>query len=212
MVRFIIIRHGYSQGNKEKRFSGQMDVPLDEAGLSQAKSTAEYILKNYEVDSIYSSDLVRAYETVKPIAEALGKKVVTCDGLREIDVGDWEGMPIVDVAEKYPESLAFYKQTPGLVRFEGGESFREATDRALRTMEKIAAENEGKTVIVGTHGGIVRALRVAWMGLPLSKMQEVPHVPNSSVTVVDYENGNATFVLEGYNDHLAEKASEVGFQ
>ena len=79
-------------------------------------------------------------------------------------------------------------------------------------MEKIAAENEGKTVIVGTHGGIVRALRVAWMGLPLSKMQEVPHVPNSSVTVVDYENGRAEFSLVGYNDHLTEKASEVGFQ
>ncbi len=212
MVRFIIIRHGYSQGNKEKSFSGQMDVPLDEAGFAQAKSTAEYVLKNYVVDSVYSSDLCRAVDTVKPIADALGKEVVTCKGLREVDVGDWEGMLIADVAEKYPESFASYKQTPGLARFDGGESFQEAADRTMGTMEKIAAENEGKTVVIGTHGGIVRSLQVLWSGLPMSRMQEVPMAPNSSVTVVDYENGHAEFLLVGYNEHLTEKASEVGFQ
>ena len=89
MIKFIIVRHGFSCGNKEKRFSGQLDVSLDEIGYSQAKSIAEYVLSNFSVDRIYSSDLSRAYDTVKPVADALGQDVVKCRELREVDVGLW---------------------------------------------------------------------------------------------------------------------------
>ena len=212
MTRFIIIRHGYSQGNKEKRFSGQKDVPLDDAGIVQAKDTAEYVLNHYTVDSVYSSDLCRAYDTVKPIADALDKQVMTCKDLREVDVGNWTGVPFAEVAEKYPEKFAAYKQAPGLNQFRDGESFAEVRDRALRAMAEIAAQNEGKTVVVGTHGGVIRILRGEWTGVGLDKLQDVPHVPNCSVTVVDYENGRANILLVGYNDHLTQKDSEAKFQ
>ena len=212
MVTFLVIRHGFSRGNKENRFSGQMDVPLDETGILQAKATAEYVLSQFKVDSVYASDLSRAVDTVKPIAEALGQSVHTCKELREVDVGDWQDRINEEIAQMYPESLAVYRKTPGLTRFDGGESFIEAQQRSLETIARIAAENEGKTVVVGTHGVIVRALQVAWLGMSMAQMQEIPYVPNCAVTVVNYENGKAEIVLSGYADHLTEKTELVDVQ
>ncbi len=212
MVTFIIIRHGYSLGNKEKRFSGQMDVPLDEAGRSQAISTADYILKNFQVDSIYSSDLSRAYETVKPIADALGLEVSKYKELREVDVGDWQGKLIEDVKIEYPDSFARYKENPGLSRFDGGEGYADMMQRGRLAFEKIAAENEGKTVVVGTHGGVIRTLRAAWDNVPLDKIKEIPHVPNGSITVAEYANNSVKWLRIGYDEHLAVKTTEEGIK
>lgn len=212
MVTFLIIRHGFSCGNKENRFSGQMDVPLDETGILQAKTTAEYILSHFKVDSVYSSDLSRAVDTVKPIAAGLGLPVHTCNELREVDVGDWQDRSNEEIARMYPESLAVYRKTPGLTCFDGGESFIEAQERSLEAIARIAAENEGKTVVIGTHGGNIRALQVAWMGMSMAQMQEVPYVSNCAVTVVNYENGKAEILLSGYADHLTEKTELVDVQ
>lgn len=212
MVTVLIIRHGFSRGNKENRFSGQMDVPLDETGILQARATAEYILSHFKVDSVYSSDLSRAVDTVKPIADALGLSVHTCKDLREVGVGDWQDRTNEEIAKLYPESIETYRKTPGLTRFDGGESFMEAQERSLRAIERIAAENEGKTVVIGTHGGNIRALQVAWMGKSMAQMQEVPYVPNCAVTVVNYENGKAEILLSGYADHLTEKTELVDVQ
>ncbi len=212
MVTFIIIRHGYSMGNKEKRFSGQMDLPLDAVGHAQAISTADYIVNNFQVDSIYSSDLSRAYETVKPIADALGVTVVKRKDLREVDVGEWEGKLIEEVENEYPESFALYKKSAGLACFDGGESYADAMHRGRAAFEQIAAENEGKTIVVGTHGGIIRTLRAAWDNVPLDKIKDIPHVPNSSITVAEYNNGSIKWREIGYIEHLTDKTTEEVFK
>lgn len=210
MVRFIIIRHGYSLGNKEKRFSGQLDVPLDEIGRAQARSAAEYVLRHYVVDSIYSSDLSRAYETVKPLADALGLVIHRCRQLREVDVGKWEGMLIEDVQREYPVTFALYKENPGLARFDGGETYADVMQRGRLAFERIAAENEGKTVVVATHGGVIRTLRATWGNVPADQIREIPHVPNGSVSVAEYERGCATWTCIGCTDHLSDKTTEEG--
>jgi broad specificity phosphatase PhoE len=208
MTRFIIIRHGFSQGNKEKRFSGQMDVPLDAVGVAQARSIERYILENYKVDCVYASDLCRAVDTVKPLANALSLPIKTMKALREIDVGLWEGMLRSDAARCFPEGHAIYLSTPGLTRFDGGESFAEMRDRALAAVREIVARHEGETVVVATHGGVIRALRTIWENIPLAQMQRIPHVPNASVTVVRYEGDTATPVAAGLCDYLTEKTTE----
>jgi len=210
MVTFIIIRHGYSMGNKEKRFSGQMDVPLDEVGHLQAASAADYILKNFKVDSVYSSDLSRAFETVKPIADALGLTVCQRQDLREVDVGKWQGKRIEDVKREYPDSFALYKENPGMARFDGGENYADVMQRGRKAFEKIAAENEGNTVVVGTHGGVIRTLRAAWGNVPPDQIKDIPHVPNGSVSIANYENGSVIWQCIGFTDHLADKTTEEG--
>ncbi|MBQ2754970.1 MAG: histidine phosphatase family protein [Clostridia bacterium] len=208
MVTFVIVRHGYSKGNKEKRFSGQMDVPLDEIGLSQAEAVAQYITENFKIDKIYSSDLSRAVDTVKPIAQKLGIPVNKVKELREADVGEWQGLLIETIKEQYAESFEFYRQNPGLARFDGGESYKELMDRSLVAFDKIAKENDGKTILVGTHGGVIRTLRAGWNNIPLENLKEIPHVPNASVTVVQYDKGKVNWLKIGCSDHLTEKTTE----
>ena len=210
MVTFILVRHGFSMGNKEKKFSGQMDVPLDEAGLRQAESVSEYIYNTFKADKIYSSDLCRAFDTVKPLAQALGTEVIKTKAFREVDVGKWQGRLIEDVKKEYPESFQFYKEKPGIARFDGGETYGECQKRALDEIVKIAKENDGKTIVIGTHGGVIRNLRAAFTQTPLENIEAIPHVPNASITVAQYENGKFILKAVGLTDYLTDKITEEG--
>lgn len=208
MTELLFIRHGYSEGNKGHCFSGQRDFPLDEAGRLQAQEVAAYLQSAYRIDAIYASDLCRAVDTVKPLAEALSLPIHTTAALREVDVGLWEGVLREEVERRYPEAYALYLTSPGLVRFDGGESFAEMRARALCAIRKIVAENEGKTVAIATHGGVIRVLRTLWESIPLERMAEIPQVPNASVTVVRYEGETATELMAGFCGHLTEKTTE----
>lgn len=213
MVQFIIIRHGYSVGNKEGRFSGQMDFPLDEIGHSQASSIAQYIFDNFCVDAIYSSDLSRAYETVKPLADKLNMTICKCKELREIDVGDWQGKFFEEVENEFPKSFKLYKNNPGLAQFDNGESYADVMNRSKAIFEKIAEENEDKTVVVGTHGGIIRTLRAAWNNIPPEKIKDIAHVPNASITIATYQKGEKIQWKQiGYTEHLENKTTEEGIK
>lgn len=210
MVKFVIVRHGYSIYNKARKFTGQLDIPLDEIGLEQAKSTAGYVLENYKIDAIYSSDLIRAIDTAKPVADALGMPINTDRNLREINAGCWQGRDIEDLKVEYPEAFRKWVTDVGLARCGDGESSEEMSVRCEAVFRKIAKENEGKTVFVATHGGVVRAIRCVWMGIPLSEMKNVSHVSNSSVTVAEYDNetDTAKLTLIGYDEHLKDKVTE----
>ena len=208
MVRFIIVRHGYSETNKTQTFAGQLDVDLDSIGYEQAEDVKECIINNYKIDAIYSSDLRRAINTAKPTAEALGMEIKTDVDLREMYVGEWQGMAVTDVAKKYPETFSVYKTNVGEARPDGGENYTELSNRADAAFRRIAKGNEGKTVMVVTHGGLIRALRCRWNGLCMTTAQSIPHVPNASLTVVDYDNGKFRFKEVAMADHLRSLSTE----
>ena len=212
MVKFIIVRHGFSLGNKEKRFTGQLDIPLDEIGYAQAELVAKYILDNFKIDAIYSSELSRAYNTALPVAKALGLEINKRKRLNEVDVGLWHGKLFEEVEKEFPESYALYKASPGLSCFEGGESYAEARDRVVAEFDKIASENEGKTVLVAAHGGVIKNLLAAWLGLPLERINEVPRVKNASISIAEYEGGKSKITLMSYIDHLGDMATETGIK
>ena len=208
MINFIILRHGLSKFNKARIFQGQYDVELDEIGVAQAERNAEYIVRNYRIDKIVSSDLSRAYCTAKPIADRLGLPIETMKDLREIDVGRWSGCPIADIEKLFPEDYAHYRKSVGDSRPTGGESLAELRARVKTAFERIAKENDGKTVLVTTHGGVIRAIVAEWTGVPYDEMRSVPIVRNASITLATYDNGVATFSQIGENAHLGDLATE----
>ena len=210
MVKILIIRHGYSVTNKAKKFTGQMDVPLDEIGFEQAKSVGEYIAANYKIDKIYSSDLCRAYETARPLAQILGLEIQTDKDFREVDVGAWQGVLIEDIKIKYPEEMENYKQNPGVFKFPDGEGYFEMMERAAKKLESIAKQNNGKTIAIATHGGVVRAIRAYYEGMGAEGIKDIPMVPNASITTVIYENGKFEFAEYGFAEHLTVKVTEEG--
>ena len=197
MTTFCFVRHGESRANVDKVFTGQTDVPLSDRGMRQAEELKERLL-SLRPDAFFSSDLLRAVQTVMPAAEALGLAVRPEKDLREIDGGQWEGKPFGTIARAYPEDYARWTENIGLARCTGGESLEEVQTRGLAAVLRIAQENDGKTVVLATHAAMIRALTCAFRGLPLSEMQRIPFVPNASLSTVRFEKG--AFAIERYAD------------
>lgn len=204
MTHLIITRHGYSEYNKTRMYTGQVDVALTDLGLRQAARTAEYVAETYKIATIYSSDLKRAMSTAIPLSEKLGIPVIKEPLIKEIYGGLWENKLMPEIDKLYHDDYQVYKTTIGLARCTGGESLAELQARALEGMKKIAEENDGKTVFVATHGGVLLTLISAWMGLPLAKMHETPPATNSSITEVTYDGGEFKIVKYGFDEHLGE--------
>ena len=207
MTKLILIRHGESSFNLVKRYTGQTDVPLTELGQKQAEITAQYILSNYKIDTIYSSDLSRAVKTAEPIANALNLEIKTDKRLREIFAGDWQGLYFSEVAKKYKEEYELYKKDRYLGRTSNGESMTDVLDRVYEALLEIAKENDGKCVLVSTHNGPIMAIQAPILNISLN---DVKSLSNNSVTEVDYENGEFKMITLGYDAHLGEYVTSFG--
>ena len=199
MTKLIIIRHGESEFNLTERYTGQLYVPLTETGVRQAKITADYILKNYKIDAVYSSDLSRAVETARPVAAPLGIEIKTDKGLREIYAGKWEGLYFTQVHEIYAEDYALYKKDSSVGRPTGGEYLCEVMARVDKSIRTIAEENDGKTVLISMHNGSIKALQMAILGFDRSN---VMNLANNSITEIDFEDGIFKPIRLGFDEHL----------
>ena len=210
VTTLLIVRHGISVTNKEKRYTGHRDVPLAPLGYAQGRAVSRYLLENYKIDAVYASDLCRAVETIRPLADALSLPVNQRRGLREIFLGDWEGKTYEEVKALYPETYAMLKTARYLARYEGGESYAEAYERVKTAFLSIARENEGKTVAICSHGGAIRIFLALVLGLPFEAGNEgVPPVCNASLTAVEIEGENMRLLFGGEESYLAGLTEEV---
>ena len=204
MTRIVLLRHGYSVANSGRFFSGQTDVALEPIGFKQAESAARYIVKNYKIDKIYSSDLSRAYNTALPTAKALSLPIETSEKLREIDVGVWAGLTGEKLMELYPKEYSTYSKDI-TVHCVGGESYGDLIVRATTEIKRIVSENDGKTVLVATHGGFTKALLFGLGYNGCKEIKDIPIVGNTAITVLDFEDGKVTFVDVNNNKHLEDE-------
>jgi broad specificity phosphatase PhoE len=191
MVKVLFLRHGESIANFSRQFCGQMDSPLTETGLIQAEEVANFIVNNYNVSAVYSSDLTRVKQTVAPTAKALGLKITETKLLREVDVGAWQGKTFDYIEENDSERFLKYKNGDTTVKLGGAESFEDLRTRALKVVDMILSENDGKTVLVATHGGIIRVLIEKYFNITDVEMRKKYPIHNASLTEVDYVNGKA---------------------
>lgn len=209
MTEFIFVRHAQSLGNMTGTFLGQTDLDLSPTGYRQAERTAEHIAKNYKVDRIFSSDLLRAYNTARALSRITDVPIETDVRLREIYAGDWEKKTFSEIAEQYPKEYGVWLSDIGAARASGGESVAELQKRALECLERIAAENDEKTVVISTHATVIRALECVWHGAGLDKMKDVAWVANSSVSVVEYSGGAWSARIIGDDSFVGELASKL---
>ena len=201
----IFIRHGYSEANEQNVFAGNYNVHLTELGKEQARLMAEY-LKDYKIDAIYSSDLYRALETAQPLAAQKKLPVIPNKGLREIDGGEWEEKVFTSLIQTYAEEFGAWMNDFENARCTNGESVQEVRKRVTAAVETIAAENAGKTVCVVTHATPLRVLCYDWLRKPFP---EIPYVPNSSVTVVEYEGDKRRVRQLAYAGHLGSLTTRL---
>lgn len=187
-TQIYLIRHGQSLANEMDAFLGHDDLDLTEKGRRQAEMTAEY-LKDIPVDVIYSSDLKRAYHTSLATAEKKGMQVIRNKNLREVNAGEWEQKTFRELESRYAEDYGVWVNDIGNARCTGGESVVELQQRFTTEVEKLARENEGKTIFIFTHATPIRVLRAAWENKTKDEIKLVPWASNASVTRGIYEDG-----------------------
>jgi len=159
-TRVVLIRHGETLWNRDRRIQGQTDTPLSDLGRLQARAIGGR-LRNERFDAIYASDLVRAWDTAQAIgqaglAERPGAPQPMADPrLREMDFGEWEGKTSVEIAASHPEAHARSKSRDADFRIPGGESFRDLYDRAVSCVVSLVERHAGQSICVVAHGGIL---------------------------------------------------------
>ena len=205
-TRLLLVRHGESFGNMQRRFLGHTDMGLSERGRVQAERTADF-LRGVHLDAIYSSDLSRAYETALPIAAAHNMGIIKDRELRELYVGSWEGFLVVELEEWFGNYFnEEWKHQFGTFRgAPGGESVQALRDRICSALLRIAKENEGKTVAVVFHAAALRAGFAHIAGIaPERVCQDLPFPNNASISVVYYDGERLVAGEYSHDGHLVD--------
>ena len=148
MTTLLLARHGETDWNRDQRWQGQSDTPLNDTGREQARALAEELAVE-PIDAVYSSDLVRAHETARLIAEPRGLDVIAIRDLRERSFGSVEGMTTDEIQARYP----------GIeLPWSDGETREAMAERVLGALHRIAGTHPDAHVLVVSHGGPLRAV------------------------------------------------------
>ncbi|CAI9780539.1 unnamed protein product [Fraxinus pennsylvanica] len=159
-TEIIVIRHGETEWNADRRIQGQIDVDLNDVGRKQAAAVAVRISKESKISAVYSSDLKRAYHTAEMIANCCGVIEVFKDqDLRERHMGDLHGVLFHEAAKTRPEAhKAFLSRSRDQEIPVGGESLNQLYERCTSALERIVKKHRGERVVVVTHGATIEEL------------------------------------------------------
>lgn len=194
--RLLLVRHGETNWNRDGRFQGQIDIPLNENGHKQAAQAGEF-LKAVEIDAAVTSSMLRPKETAEGIlTHHAGVGLETTEDLWEISHGEWEGKLESEIEAGYPGLLAEWQSKPEAVQMPGGENLGDVFRRAEKGWGDIVAayskagEESGtpKTVLVVAHDAINKAILCQVLGLGPDKFWQFKQ-GNGAVSVIDYMGG-----------------------
>lgn len=157
MTTIYLIRHAQAEGNRDRRFQGNIDTDLSELGLRQLEYLAERC-RTLPVERIYTSPLKRARKTAEAVNRYLGLPITVEPRLCEIDTGEWEGKLYEELNERWPEERRIWREEPWRFQSPGGESMQDVYDRVSAALRDIAAENPGGSVALVCHGCVLRNL------------------------------------------------------
>ncbi|CAN6680176.1 unnamed protein product [Malus baccata var. baccata] len=180
-AEIIVVRHGETAWNADRRIQGHLDVDLNDAGRQQAAAVGNRLSKDPKISLVYSSDLSRAYETAQIIASKCGGLTVATDpDLRERHLGDLQGIVYHELAKLKPQAHQAFlsretcQEIPG-----GGESLDQLHRRCTSSLQRIGNKHKGERVVVVTHGGVIRTLLKK--GYPNGK--SIGKVANTSIQI-----------------------------
>ncbi|MDZ8050753.1 MAG: histidine phosphatase family protein [Aulosira sp. ZfuVER01] len=208
-VRLLLVRHGETEWNRQTRFQGQIDVPLNDNGRNQAQKAGEF-LKDVAIDFAISSSMARPKETAEIILQHHPSvKLELQDGLREISHGLWEGKLEAEIEQEFPGELERWRLTPAAVQMPEGENLQQVWERSVAAWQSIvqaASENQLTTGLVVAHDATNKTLLCHILGLPSENFWNFRQ-GNGAVSVIDYPFGlDGLPVLQAMNitTHLGQ--------
>jgi broad specificity phosphatase PhoE len=201
-MELIIVRHGETPFNRERKVQGITDLELNATGLHQARQLA-LALKGHKIHIIYSSPLKRAYTTAKVINEFHDVPLHTRAGLMEMDQGDFEGLSFQELMACEKDFLQRWIAEPAVTRMPNGECFKDVQERAWKEMEDIITRAENALIV--SHNFTIAAILCKIKRVHLSQFRK-SCVETASKTIVRFTNGIGEISLFNDRSHLDHKA------
>jgi|SRR5690348_13451823 broad specificity phosphatase PhoE len=200
MTTILLARHGETDWNRDGRWQGHLDAPLNAVGLAQAAVLGAHVA-TLAVDALYSSDLARARQTAAAITATTGLTPVEDADLREVDVGVWAGCNREQARASDP---AWYQRwLEGAVEgYPGGETYVQLQERSVRAFERVVAACQGQTAVIVCHGGNIRAIVSEIVGLGADQRWRVAGARNCSLTAIEQERGRLRLLTFNETGHL----------
>lgn len=203
-----VVRHAETEWNVAMRLQGIQDSALTPKGIRQVELLAETLV-NQEYDILISSDLGRAVKTAQIIAKKINLSINKDPSLRERNFGIMEGLTREQISKKYPDVLSSYSKRKETYQVENGESLREFNKRVLSGLANIVSLNEGKNLLIVSHGGVLDCIIRKIFDYPLSASRSFS-IYNTSINVFSIAEGKWTLEQWGIVNHLhaMEKLNE----
>jgi probable phosphoglycerate mutase len=190
-----MVRHGQTDWNKVRRIQGQLDSELDEAGRQQAiERSADF--QCMRLAAVYSSSSLRARQTTELLLGERSVDVTCLDDLREVRLGVWQGHMWEDIEKTYPELVELHRTASPAFDVEGAETSCQAQQRGIDAIESIirqhSTEPGGTSILVVSHGAIMKSILAHYAQVPLSHLHELPSLPNCAHCIVLVEGQDRT--------------------
>jgi len=208
-IKLILIRHGESDGNAQRKFSGFQDVDLTEKGIWQAKRLARR-LERVQVNAVYCSDLKRARHTAEIIFGDRGKDIVTNPKFREINFGAWEGYTFEEVKSKFGYGDEFNHLMENIkpeAAIPQGESLVDLNDRVMAELNNLLKKHEkndkDKTIALVCHGGTIRVILSNALNIGLKNMWNIEQY-STALNIINYYDHKAFVALINDTSHLKD--------
>jgi broad specificity phosphatase PhoE len=197
-THIVLIRHGQTAWNREPRFRGQSDVPLEEFGLRQAEATARYVAARWPVVAVYASPLDRTMKTAKAIAQAQSLTAQPLDGLVDINFGQFQGLLATEAEQRHPELFHAWMEAPHTVHFPGGESLDVVRSRISAALDDVVARHPDQAVALISHTVVNRVLLCVVLNWGNDRFWRL-HQETCAVNVFDVKD-DGTFTIVQLND------------
>ncbi len=200
----LLMRHGETAWNAERRLQGHSDIGLNEEGQRQAQALG-LALSNTPLDAIFASDLQRAHQTAQAVANHHGLPVQRDGALRERCYGGFEGLPYADIECRYPlEYAAWQARDVDALMPDGNriaESFRQFYQRSVAAILRLALAHPGQTLALVAHGGVLECAYRAATAMPLDSPRDFA-VKNASINRFCFSGGVLALTAWGDCTHL----------
>lgn len=195
MTEIILARHGETEWNVTEVFRGRADIPLNQTGIKQAELLAQF-LGDRKIEAVYSSPLKRALKTAEIVAARHKLEVQIAPGLVDFDFGEWNGLSLQEVKDKYKEVFTVWAEHPERARIPGGETLDAVTGRSMSVVMEVVKKHQGPVALV-SHRVVNKVLILALLGLGNERFWSVK-IDTAGITIFDYNKGR--FVLTKHND------------
>lgn len=203
MTTLYIVRHGQTEWNLAGKLQGQMDSNLTELGIKQAKWLSES-LKEVKFDAVYSSSSGRAFNTAEILYNGESEDIIKDDNLREINLGDWEGIERSKIQEEYPTTLELFWSEPHNYIPVTGESYQDLNDRVVSSLKDIISKHKNENILIVSHGVVIKTIMAYFENRELKDLWNPPFIYNTSVCKVEINDEGHNIILHGDTSHYKE--------